>query len=413
MKIAIIGAGSQGVGLAGLLVSEPDVESILLADAFPAALGSAKNNLALVKDRTKCPEIRYETVDASDVDSVANLIKGYDIVFEAILPIYNVPVMKACLKAGCHYLDLIAAPAEGPGISKDETIGAQIELSDKFQKAGLTAIPSVGMSPGWTSLAAQSVIDKLDKVNDVILRWFDWIDSEEWIAPINAYFLWLEWFGGPGAMQTVHGVPQEVDLVSHAEEFEFPAPIGKKKIYTVSSHPDIVIIPKFAGKPMNICEEKGGWGFQDRPMEDLWIGAIQKVTSKHDGSPVNDMLEEFSKPFLLPTEYNRLYDEGKIHNHAVCFSCEVNGWKDGGYVRHIQYYLALLDVARKHLPWASPAVYGTVGGMPIELVLMLGRGEIKQKGVYTVGELGIADRLNKGMAARGQVLTEMIIRPTE
>ena len=48
--------------------------------------------------------------------------------------------------------------------------------------------------------------------------------------------------------------------------------------------------------------------------------------------------------------------------------------------------------------------------MPIDLVLALGRGELKQTGVWSVGNLGIADSLNKAMAKRGQILTEKIER---
>lgn len=48
--------------------------------------------------------------------------------------------------------------------------------------------------------------------------------------------------------------------------------------------------------------------------------------------------------------------------------------------------------------------------MPVELVLALGRGELKQTGVMSVGKLGIAPELNKKMAKRGQILTEKIER---
>ena len=48
--------------------------------------------------------------------------------------------------------------------------------------------------------------------------------------------------------------------------------------------------------------------------------------------------------------------------------------------------------------------------MPIELTLALGRGQIRQTGVWSVGKLGIAEDLNRAMARRGQILTEKIER---
>jgi len=392
---------------------EKDVEKLVLADISQEQLDIATEQLKMLGDKVVTPDITTAVVDASDTDAVAEVIRGCDIVFEGIYPIFNIPVMKACIKEKCHYLDLFASPTEGPGLDRSETIGAQLELFDEFKAAGITALPSIGMSPGWTSLAAQHVIDNLDTVNDVIIRWADWMDTDEFIAPISAHVLWHEWFGAPHPTRTVNGKAEGVDLVASQEEFDFPEPIGKKRIYTVTAHPDVVLIPKFAGKPMNICEEKGGWYLGSRTMEDIWVTAIQQCTvAQGDETSEVNYMEEFSKPFLLPTEYNRLLKEGKIRDHVVCFSTEVNGYKDGGYIRHIQYYTSTLKIAQSHLPWASPAVYGTVGGMPIELVLGLGRGEITQRGVFSIGELGISDQLNRNMAKRGQILTEVIERPS-
>ncbi len=89
----------------------------------------------------------------------------------------------------------------------------------------------------------------------------------------------------------------------------------------------------------------------------------------------------------------------------------MTGKKDGAKISHTCYYTSTLKEAISHLPWASPAVYGTIGGMPIELVLALGRRELKQTGVWSVGNLGIADSLNKAMAKReDRFLTEKIER---
>jgi len=84
------------------------------------------------------------------------------------------------------------------------------------------------------------------------------------------------------------------------------------------------------------------------------------------------------------------------------------GTKNGRPIKHTCYYTSTLELAQKHLPWASHSVYGTVGGMPIELVLGIGRGEITQRGVLSVAQLGDTTWLWQAMAARGQIMTEKI-----
>ncbi len=409
MKVCIIGSGSQGTGLAGLLAMEPDVERLVIADYSPVCLDTAKGLIDTLGDKIKVPQIETKQVDASDEDAVAEVIRGCDIVFHCIIPKFNIPIMKACIREKCHYLDLFAAPYAGNGIAEEETIGAQMQLDQAFKDAGRLALPSVGMSPGWTSLAAQYMIDGLDSVDSVVIRWGDFVDTDVYMAPVSPYVLYHEWFGAPGPVRTVNGKCELVDLIGSEEEFTFPEPIGRRKIYTVTSHPDIVLIPQFAGKPIPLCEEKGGIFLGKMSMKDVWVKGIQEATARQgDNKENSNMMEEFGRALTPPLAFGQLLKEGRIRNHAVCFSCEVQGKKDGGAVHHICYYTSTLEEAQKHLPWASPAVYGTVGGMPIELVLALGRGQIPQTGVWSVGNLGITEQLNRGMAARGQIITEKI-----
>ena len=411
MKVCIIGTGSQGTGLAGLLAMEPDVESIILADSLWRNLEQALTLLNTLGNRKVVHNVTIRLVNAESADDVADVIRGNDIVFNAIIPRFNISIMKACIREKCHYLDLFAAPYEGDGVSKEETIGAQLELDDAFRKIGRTALPSIGMSPGWTSLAAEYMMDTMDEVEDVVIRWGDFVDTDELFAPISPITLIHEWFGAPSPLRTRCGKSEAVDLMDSEEVFTFPQPIGDRTIYTVTAHPDIVLIPRFSRKPIRICEEKGGFFMGNMSTKDIWIRCMQKAASKQgDASESANIMEEMSKGLIPPMEYGRLRDEGKIRDHAVCFSCEVTGRKDGASIRHICYYTSTLSVSLAHLPWASPAVYGTVGGMPIELVLMLGRSQITKTGVLSVGNLGIAHELNRAMAARGQILTEKIER---
>ena len=91
MKVAIVGTGAQGCGLAALLAMEDDVEKLVLSDISQGALDIAKENLAVLGDLIKCKDIEYKIVDAADVDAVCEVIRGCDIAFEAIYAEYNMP----------------------------------------------------------------------------------------------------------------------------------------------------------------------------------------------------------------------------------------------------------------------------------------------------------------------------------
>ena len=57
--------------------------------------------------------------------------------------------MRACLEAGCHYIDL-------GGLY--HVTGEQLALHDEFAAAGLLAVLGVGSSPGKTNLMAARAI---------------------------------------------------------------------------------------------------------------------------------------------------------------------------------------------------------------------------------------------------------------
>lgn len=411
MKVVIIGSGAQGTGLAGLLVMEPDVEKVIMADYSRQSLDKAKSLIDSLKGRIKTPAIEYRTVNAGNADEVAGLIRGCDICFHAILPRFNMPIMKACLREKVHYLDLISLP--GTKEDGEGTIGAQLALDEEFREAGLIAVPSVGISPGWTLFAAAEMIGEFDEVREVKIRFADFLDTEEFTSSITPSFMLGEWLGEPYPTAYRNGELVEEDLFESEEEFEFPAPIGVQKVYTVTSQPDIVMIPALSPVPIPYCVEKGGFKTRILDTKGVWIKALQKAASGSGKLPEGTtILEELGKTMIPPNRHDELFEEGKIREHATCFSVEVNGYQGDKYVRHIQYNNCTKATAVKYLPWSTPAVYDTIGGLPLILVLMIGRGEIEKRGVFSAGGLGIADRIKKELIKRDHDITEKIIMVT-
>ena len=66
--------------------------------------------------------------------------------------------------------------------------------------------------------------------------------------------------------------------------------------------------------------------------------------------------------------------------------------------------------AMKNIPWANHMVYSTIGAVPIEVVLMLDRGEITKRGVIGAGSLDNYKKILEGVRNRGHRLSEKIER---
>lgn len=69
-----------------------------------------------------------------------------------------------------------------------------------------------------------------------------------------------------------------------------------------------------------------------------------------------------------------------------------------------------LSEAMKDTPYANPMVYSTISPVPIEVVLMLNRGEITKRGVIGAGSLDNYKKILEGVRNRGHRLSEKIER---
>lgn len=410
MKVVIIGSGAQGTGLASLLAMEPEVTSLVLADYSPKALESTKEAIALLEDSAIVKEISYVTVDAANVDAVRKVIEGSDVVFNGTIPQFNYPIMKASIAEKTHYIDLLGAPFEDEGVSYEETISAQFDLNEEFKKAGVLAVPSLGASPGWTTLAGLKAIEEMDEVSDVILRFYVYVDSDKFYLPVAPPIVYAEWLGAPSPSRTVNGKVEYVDLMDSEEEFDFLGAVGKQKTYTITTSPNIFIIPQLADKPVGRVEEKAGVGVGKMDTLGIIVKGLQAATSKQgwNKSEIN-IIEEMSKEALPPVEFLNLFKAGEIREEASSVTIEVVGKKDEKNKRKISYCVTDLKLTHKYLPWSSTSVFATIGGITIETVLGLGRGEIKETGVLPVSSLSLRNELLERMKKRGFEIREIEI----
>ena len=409
MKVVIIGSGGQGTGLASLLTLEKDITSLVLADYSENALEAAKTSIELLENRL-VQDIQYITVNAADVEDVRRVSQGASVIFNGTVPKFNYPIMKAALAEKTHYIDLFGAPFEDEGVSYEETLTAQFDLNEAFKDAGILGVPSLGASPGWTTLVALKSIEELDEVSEVIIRFYYYADTDKFYFPVAPTIILGEWLGAPSPLRTVNGVAETVDLLESKEIFDFLPPFGKREVYTVPTSPNIFIIPQLADKPVGLVVEKSGIGVGKLETFDIIVKALQKVTSKQGwGKEEINIIEKMAEDVILPFEFLNLLKAGEIRFEGSSVTIEVAGKKDGKDKRKISYCNSDFSLTSKYLPWSSPGVFATIGGLTIETVLGLVRGEIKDKGVLPVSSLALRDELLERMKKRGFVIQEVEI----
>jgi len=163
VKVLMLGAGAVGTVSALKFVQDAMLEQLVIADAVSA-------RASLLADRLRDPRVSFRRLDAGDRAAVVNAIRetGTTIVLNAALPATNLEVMRACLAAGCDYIDMASGGTDDDGIPKMDD---QFALDAEFKAAGRIALLGMGADPGTTNVyAAYAAKHLLDQVTELRVR---------------------------------------------------------------------------------------------------------------------------------------------------------------------------------------------------------------------------------------------------
>ena len=174
------------------------------------------------------------SLDARDEEATARLLKGHDAALNCVTYYFNVPIMRACLRARVPYADL-------GGLYHGSI--AQFALHDEFVRAGVPALLGMGSTPGITNVMAGSLARGLDQVEAIHVRVGSIDRSASGPLPV------------PYALDTVidefslepmvfrDGQPAAVPPMSGKETIDFPPPVGRvEAIYTL--HSEVAMFPR-------------------------------------------------------------------------------------------------------------------------------------------------------------------------
>jgi saccharopine dehydrogenase-like NADP-dependent oxidoreductase len=176
-----------------------------------------------------------EHVDARDRASLGRALAGAAVCVNCADYRLNLDVMRGCLGAGTHYVDL-------GGLF--HVTRSQLELDADFESAGLTAILGLGSAPGKTNLLARAAVERLGTPPAWLHIWAVTRDPAAADHPLPAPYsvrTLLDELQLAPVILTGGGL-REVAPLSGAAEHDFPEPIGRVTgIYTL--HSELATLP--------------------------------------------------------------------------------------------------------------------------------------------------------------------------
>jgi saccharopine dehydrogenase-like NADP-dependent oxidoreductase len=243
MRILLVGAGGVGTALARIAARRRFAELII-----------ADYSLARAQHAAAASDT-YEAVrlDARDERAVTELLiqRRCDALMNATDPRFVMPLFRAALQAGTHYLDMAMslshpdqdAPYRSTGVKLGDD---QFALADEWERSGRLALVGIGVEPGLSDVFARHAADELfgeiaeigvrDGANlrvagyDFAPTFSIWTTIEECLNPP------VIWERGRGWFTT--------EPFSEPETFTFPAGIGPVECVNVE-HEEVLLIPRW------------------------------------------------------------------------------------------------------------------------------------------------------------------------
>jgi Saccharopine dehydrogenase NADP binding domain len=219
LRVGVLGAaGTIAPAILEDLAASEEVASVLALDLDGARAAAAAEAHGGAKATAAAADARA---------GLAVQLAGLDVLVNAASYRVNVPAMEACLEADCDYIDL--------GGLYHVTL-RQLELGERFARAGRLALLGMGSSPGKTNLMAARAASELDGVEaiDVVAGGRDFAPTSGFSPPYALATLLDELTLAPVVLRD--GRPVEIEPLTSGGSVEFGEPIGAADtIYTLHS----------------------------------------------------------------------------------------------------------------------------------------------------------------------------------
>jgi saccharopine dehydrogenase (NAD+, L-lysine forming) len=243
MRILVVGAGGVGTAFARIAARRPFAELIIadydLARAQRAA--AASDGFSAVR------------LDARDEEATAALLAEHScgVLMNATDPRFVMPLFRAALAAGTHYLDMAMSLSRPHQEARYSQTGVklgdeQFAMAAQWEQRGKLALVGIGVEPGLSDVfarhAADTLFSEIDELGvrdganlevagyDFAPTFSIWTTIEECLNPPVIWEAGRGWFTTPP--------------FSEPEVFTFPAGIGPVECVNVE-HEEVLLMPRW------------------------------------------------------------------------------------------------------------------------------------------------------------------------
>jgi saccharopine dehydrogenase-like NADP-dependent oxidoreductase len=355
--IVLGGAGAMGRVAVRTLIEFEDVDQVTIADYNEERAREVASSLASSK-------IQVQQIDVTNEERLGRLLRGADVILNAVDYIFNLLVLRTCIRERVHYADL-------GGLF--HMTRKMLELQDEVEAAGITAIAGIGGTPGITNMLARFAVDQLTIVESIKVQ-LGCSDATPSMAPLVAPYsirtILDEFTKEPQVYQDGVWYPQQP--LSGQEEIVFPDPVGRASaIYSL--HSECALFPlSFRDKGIKHVSFKiafpGDFLEKLKFLVDLGFGSDEPITVRGVNVSPREVLARLLETF--PTEDVEPQD------------CDVLRVVVTGKAGRKWQKMTNQIVVQPYRPWGISA--GALDtGVPLAIAgRMLARGEITRRGVW-------------------------------
>jgi saccharopine dehydrogenase (NAD+, L-lysine-forming) len=376
MKALILGAGAIGSVMADLLSKRHEFEEVILADLKVETAQASVKRISSPKNVTSI------AMNAAHFDDMRKGMKNIDLVINATLPRFFLKIMHACLESGTNYMDLATdlglAGKDEAGHKVDQVpIDLQLEQNDAWKEAGLSAMLCWGADPGAVNVFARYAAEKLDRVDQVLVRDGDnsVIEGFDGFASFWSPDTFIEEVAYMQPLTWTNGQFERIPSLTKNELWDFPAPIGKLRVWAVD-HEE----PETLGRYIKGCKECNFMlSLSDETVEVMRVLTKLGLVSPDpiDVKGVKVVPRDVVTACMPSTVDARF--QGKVKG-STCVGVMVVGQKGGKKISHYVYNITNHEEANRRYSATATAVQTALP--PAVAATLFARGTIKERGVF-------------------------------
>ena len=374
MRILLVGAGGVGGAITSIAARRAFVERLVVADYD---LARAEKAVAAAGD----PRFVAARVDATDEAAVGALLAEHrcDALLNATDPRFVMPLFRAALAAGVHYLDMAMSLSRPHPERPYEEVGVklgdeQFALAPEWEASGRLALVGIGIEPGLADVfaryAADHLFSEIDELgvrdgSNLTVRGHDfapsfniWTTIEECLNPPVIWEKDRGWF--------------TTEPFSEPEVFDFPEGIGPVECVNVE-HEEVLLMPRWVDARRVTFKYGLGTEFIDV------LKALHKV-GLDSTTPVRVGGAEVSPRDVVAAVLPDPAGLGELMSGKTCAGLWVSGTGTDGQPREVYLY-HVVDNAWSMSEYGAQAVVWQTAVNPVVALELLADGRWQGAGV--------------------------------